>query len=319
MKKLLYITVLIAAFGCETEINPRLNNAAEIMVVDAWITQKLERQVIRVTTSQPYFDNSVPSKIAGAIVQIEDLESGDQYIFEEASDGYFWEPSGLPFGEVGHTYRLTVTSGGETFEAFSRLGRVPPVDTITFKYNPKDFLLAEPYFTSEFMATDPVGEGDTYWVKAWKNDVFLGKPEELNMVYDGGFSASNSADGEAFILPIRRDFINPLDKASDKDTKFIPPYQVGDSLTVEIHSLDHAAFYFLFGVYFNINRPGGFGELFAFPLANSNTNLKSTDSNSVTNVAGFFNVSAVSTRGQKLSQPMADKIEHDASHTRDDY
>lgn len=119
------------------------------------------------------------------------------------------------------------------------------------------------------MATGPLGEGDAYWVKAWKNDVFLGKPEEPNMVYDGGFSASNSVDGEVSILPIRRDFINPLDKANDNDTQFIPPYQVGDSITVEIHSLDHAAFDFLIGVYFNINRPGGFGELFAFPLTNS--------------------------------------------------
>jgi hypothetical protein len=75
------------------------------------------------------------------------------------------------------------------------------------------------------------------------------------------------------------------------------------------------AFNFLFGAYFNINRPGGFAELFAFPLANSTTNLKSTDSNSVTNVAGFFNVSAVSTRGQKLTQPLADEIEHEANLT----
>ena len=49
-----------------------------------------------------------------------------------------------------------------------------------------------------------------------------------------------------------------------------------------------------------------FAELFAMPLTNSSTNLKSANKNSITNVAGFFNVAAVSASGKRLTQKIAD-------------
>lgn len=303
----LYIFLIAVIVGCETTITPDLDNAAEIIVVDAWVNQKMERQEIRVTRSQPYFNNTVPSKISGATVFIEDLNSGEIYTFQEGTDNYYWDPEEAPLGHAGHEYRLSVSLEGEVFEAFARLGRVPPIDTIIYKYKPEDLLFKEGYFNAEFVAADPVGEGDAYWVKAWKNGTFLGKPEELNMVYDGGFSKSNAVDGQVFLLPIRRDFVNPLDRHPENNNEFIPPYLVGDSLSVEIHSLDPLAFDFLFGVYFHINRPGGFAELFSFPLANATTNLKNTDPTSTIPVAGFFNVAAVSARGSKLTQQTAEE------------
>lgn len=307
MKNILYILLILSLFACEQEIHPKLKEAERVIVIDAWLTQKMEPQHIRITRSQGYFDNSQPQKISGATVEVEDLTTGEKYLFAESTNSYVWQPTGQPFGNVGHSYLLRVTVNGETFEATSRLGRVPTIDSITFKYNPKDFVQKEPYFTAEYMAVDPAGRGDAYWVKAWKNGTFLGKPEELNMVFDGGFSASNSADGQVFILPVRRDFINPLDNHPQKKNEFLPPYTIGDSVHVEIHSLDHAAFDFLFAVYFHINRPGGFGELFSMPLANSPTNLKSTKAGSTTNIAGFFNVSAVSGRGKRLTNDLADE------------
>lgn len=306
MKKLIYLSLIAVISACETTITPELDTAEEIMVVDAWIIQKMERQEIRITRSQPYFDNSVPAKISGASVVVEDLNTGITYEFQEGSTSYYWDPMDAPFGVTGHNYRLTVSSEGETFEAYSKLGRVPPVESIKFKYNQEDYLIKEAYYTAEFMVTDPLGVGDAYWIKAWRNGIFLGKPEEINIAFDGGFSAGQSVDGHPFISPIRRDYINPLDKKKEKENEFIPPYLVGDSLHIEIHSLDPAAFDFLFGVFFHTNRPGGFGELFSYPLANASTNLLSTDEHSTTNMAGFFNVASVSSGGKKLTQEIAD-------------
>ena len=306
MKNILYILLIAAIFGCETTINPELDSPAEIMVVDAWINNKMERQEIRITRSQPYFDNSRPAKIPGAVVTVEDLNTGIIYEFQEGEDSYFWVPEDAPFGEVGHRYKLRVSSEGETFEAFSRMGRVPAVDSVLFEFNPKNFAITEDFYSAEFLATDPAGIGDTYWIKAWKNGNFLGKPEELNVAYDAGFSAGQPVDGILFIAPIRGNFVNPLDENPEKENEILPPYQVGDSLYVEIHSLDPLAFEFLFVVARQINRPGGFAELFALPLANATTNLKSTSENSETEVAGFFNVAAVSSGGETLSQELAD-------------
>lgn len=306
MNKIIYLTLIACTFlGCQTTITPELSPAENILVVDAWINQKMERQSIKITRSQPYFENSAPVKIDGAIVLVKDLTTGTNYEFKEGLADYFWDPVSTPFGIVGHHYQLTVTVDGETFEAFARLGRVPRIDSIKFAYNPDDLLIKKEYYTAEFNAIEPEGVGDTYWIKAWKNGVYLNKPSELNMAYDASFTPGQSVDGQQFIIPLRKTFINPLDENPLKENEFIPPYLVGDSVHIEIHSIDPLAFEFLFAVYFQINRPGGFAELFSMPLANTITNIKSADPNSTTNVAGFFNVSAVSSRGQKLTQEIA--------------
>jgi hypothetical protein len=310
MKKIIYLSLISGFFltSCEKTINPPLEKPEEIMVVDAWINQKIERQEIRITKSQSYFDNSVPVKIANATVTVEDLTSGMKYNFKEGAKSYYWDPVGkTPFGAVGHHFKLTIVTKSETFEAFSHQGRVPPIDSIKFKYNKEDLLVKQDYYTAEFVATDPVGLGDHYWIKAFKNGAYLNKPAELNMAADAGFTSGQSVDGQVFIIPVRKDFINPLDEIKSKKGTFSPPYLVGDSVHVEIHSIDPLAFEFLFGLYFQINRPGGFAELFAMPPSNSKTNIVSANKKSTTNVAGFFNVASVSSGGKKLTKEIADK------------
>lgn len=314
MKKILYIVLIALGFACETTINPALEGAEGVLVIDAWVNQKMERQEIRITRSQSYFDNSPPTKVAGAVVAIEDLNNGAVYSFQEGTDSYFWEPKNAPFGETGHKYRLTVTTNGETFEATSTLGRQVAVDSIMFHYEPKDFIIKEPHYKAEFLATDPVGLGDVYWIKAWKNDQFLGRPGEMNIAVDGGFTESQAVDGQAFMLPIRLDLINPLDKVPDKQNEFLPPYLPGDKVYVEIHSIDRQAFDFLWAVYYHANHPGGLTELFTIPLANAPTNIKNTQNSttqnsttqkSTTKVAGFFNVAAVGAKAQVLTPEIA--------------
>lgn len=305
MRYLLSILIAFTLLGCETTIHPELEQAEKIIVVDAWVNQKMERQKIAVTRSQSYFDNGSPQKISNAEVIVYDLTSGTVYHFEEGDDAYYWEPQSSPFGTIGNDYRLTVDVDGERFEAFSHLGRVPSIDSIEFSFNKKDLLVSEDYFSAEFKALEPAGVGDTYWIKAWKNGHHLNKPGELNMTFDASFTPGQSVDGQQFIIPIRRDFINPLDENPDKKNEILPPYVVGDSVYVEIHSIDPMAYEFLFGVYYNINRPGGFAELFSTPLANSTTNILNMDKNSTTMAAGFFNASAISGRGQRLTPELA--------------
>lgn len=312
MRYLYFIAVAFVLLSCETTIHPQLEQAEKIIVVDAWVNQKMERQKISVTRSQSYFDNSAPVKISNAEVVVHDLTSGEVYLFEEGDDAYYWQPTSSPFGVVGHQYRLIVAVDGETFEAFSRLGRVPPIDSIEFSFNKKNLLVSEDYFTAEFKALEPAGVGDTYWIKAWKNGHHLNKPGELNMTYDASFTPGQSVDGQQFIIPIRKDFINPLDENPEKKNEMLPPYEVGDSVYVEIHSLDPMAYEFLFGVYFHITRPGGFAELFSMPLANATTNILNQNKNSKTMAAGFFNVSAISGRGQRLTPALAEAAKQKA-------
>ena len=81
-----------------------------------------------------------------------------------------------------------------------------------------------------------------------------------------------------------------------------------------IHSVTYEAFDFLNKTAIQINRPGGFSELFAVSLSNVPTNLVVTNvsDNSINPnypVVGFFNVSSVHGMGNTLDDEEIEKIE----------
>lgn len=290
----------ILAMSCEDKINPSLEYAAPVLVVDAWLNNKPETQVISLTQSQPYFENSNPAGVSGAVVSVKDPK-GKTFSFTEDDKkpgNYLWKPAlNEVFGTVGDTYTLTIQISGERFESSSRMGRVPPIDSITFEAD-KRLGSKEPITRAEFWATDPVGTGDAYWIRSYKNGVMLNKPSEINFAYDAGFSEGGVTDGVTFITPIRRR-INPNDK--DANGKALSPFVGGDSVNVQIHSVTKQAFNYLNQVSIQTDRPGGFQELFSTPLANVSTNISNTNTNG-SKALGFFNVSAVSLAGKRLKE-----------------
>lgn len=73
----------------------------------------------------------------------------------------------------------------------------------------------------------------------------------------------------------------------------------GDSIYVEIHSISNEAYFFLTQIIIETNREGGFGALFATPLANVATNIIPDNEDNL--VAGFFNIASVSGNGSRLT------------------
>ena len=285
-------------FSCETGINPTLEIAEPVYGVDAWINNKPEAQVIVLTKSQPYFDNTLPSGISGATVKVTD-EKGFVYTFLEdnAKRGtYVWTPnSNEAFGKIGFSYQLDIQVGGETLKATSKMGRVPVIDSVTY-YTEKRLGTEDVVTFGQFWATDPAGPHDSYWIRTYKNGALLGKPSEINIAYDAGASSGGLTDGVTFIQPIRQGI-----NSSDKDTseKRMNPIASGDSLNVQIHSITLSAFDHLYGVKIQTDRPGGFAELFATPLANVSTNIINANEKG-TKTQGFFNVAAVSSSGKRF-------------------
>jgi hypothetical protein len=293
----------IAAAGvfaaCETVVFPELPFAEPQLVVDAWVNNKEEPQIIKLSLTQPYFQNTLPPPVSGALVQINGSD-GAVYVFTEADTAagtYVWVPSpGAPLGAMGVSYTLTVQAQGETYTATTYMGRVPPIDSITFLLQKGNQFIDDLYL-AEFWAVDPPEPGDAYWIKTWKNGRLLNKPSEINLAYDAGFSRGSNFNGVNFIAPIRRG-INPFDQ--DERGRFLSPYLPGDSVYVEIHSLSEASFDFLTLVVLQTDRPGGFSELFATPLSNVPTNIKNVNP-SGKGALGFFNVAAVSGKGRRFN------------------
>jgi hypothetical protein len=214
--------------------------------------------------------------------------------FSEQNDQgvYVWTstPAAPVIGDIGHSYDLTVSIEGAIYTASSQMNRVPAVDSITFRFEKGNSFFPDSYF-GELYALDFEGPGDTYWIKTWKNGTLLSKPSEILVAYDAGFSAGGNIDGITFIQPIR-DGINPFEQ--DEDDNFLSPYSPGDSVYAEIHSITNDTFDFFSQLAIQTDRPGGFGELFATPLANVPSNIRWNPESSMGRAVGFFNVAAVS-------------------------
>lgn len=295
------LLVFIGFWSCEDVIEVELPKSDPVVVIDAWINNKPDTQSIKVLRSLPYFENSFLPGFNEAVVRVEDLTDNITYTFDKAEgEGeYIWLPTaGRPtFGAIGNDYRLVVQIGGAVYESFATMNRVPDIDSINYRFEKGNSFFPDSYFAGVY-ATDPVGPGDAYWIKAWKNGEYLNKPSEINISFDAGGSPGALVDGIPFIQPIR-DGINPFD--TDENDEFLSPYLPGDSVYVEVHSISYDAYVFLNEVRIQTDRPGGFAELFAQPLANVSSNIlivgESTDA---TEAIGFFTMSAVSTDGRRL-------------------
>lgn len=297
MKRLLIIFSLLIFFGCEEEISVDLKDAPPAYVVDAWINDKQEMQTIKLSLTQPYFDNSEPTPVTGANVIVTD-NNNTVFSFIETSPGnYTWDPNATSdkINGIGNQYSLSITVDGQNLSAISELNRVPTVDSIIYTYKEERNVFQPAGYYAEFLATDMVGAGDSYWIKAFKNGVLLNNPFDLNIAFDAGFNEGGNIDGVVFIQPIQ-DAVTPLNDDLDE----IVPYVPGDSLYVEIHSITNEAFEFLQQVQIQTQRDGGFDEIFSEPLENVTTNIANDTPNSSIKVIGFFNVASVSGRGRKL-------------------
>lgn len=360
MKKFIYLLAALWIFtGCETEVNPNLSEPANIVVVDAWLTNQGLTQHINVTRSQAYFENEAPPKIADAVVTVTDLTDPGiaPYVFQETEERYTWHSTdGNPLGIVGHTYELEVVVDGVTYMSRTTMNDVPEIDSLTFRLEEGNSFFDD-LIIAEFFATDLEGVDDTYWIRSWKNGQYLGEPDEIVVAYDAAFGADPDNDNLLFIQPIR-DAPNPFESAHSGD--LLSPYMLpdtflisrdtifdrsgsiygiiseemilvddeneyvsedidviplederytlrndtlfvaGDSVYVEIHAISNDAWFFMNQVIIETTRTGGFGALFATPLANVSTNIvPETPEN---RVAGFFNIAAVSSAGRRLNE-----------------
>lgn len=280
---------LIAAaifFGtsCTDVIDVETDPAESLLVVDAWINDQTEPQTIRLTKSQPYFDNSLTDAATGATVTVVSSE-GATFDFVDNGDGnYVWTPTTAgEIGAAGTSYTLTIEWDGQTYSAETILNPAPTVDSISQEFRVDDLSGPDGIYTN-FFARDLPGLGNTYWIKTFKNGEFLNKPIEMNLAYDASFSGGSETDNLIFIPPIREATNRIPDPDSDEED--LAPWEVGDEILVEIHAISNLAFDFLFLA--REQMTNGENTIFAVPLANTSGNVRNTATNE--RALGFFDV-----------------------------
>jgi len=295
---LLGLVLLVGFSSCEEVVDLKVPDSNQFFVVDASLTNLPGSQKIRLYKSQNYFDNNPPESIQGAKVFVVDSE-GTRYEFKENTSIkglYEWSPNNNQvFGKIGAIYQLSIDWNGEQLEAFSKMNRVPAIDSIRYKKTTASFRQRgegkpDEGFEARFYATDPVGVGDCYRLKAYKNGKLFDGPENLTVMYDSNFQKGAQGDGLMFITPVRSSISPEL-------------YLEGDSLKVELLSITEGQFDFYFQARQELNNAG----LFSRPAANIPTNVMNKNKSSKWQGAGWFGVSAVSIKTIKIEASKASK------------
>ena len=303
MKRIIITLILFIIFSCEDIITPDLPINEPILVVDAWLNNQTENQIIRLSTTQDYLDTESAPQVTGAEVNITD-ESGNLFNFIESEPGeYIWEPDQIKanLGQVGTSFYLNILHNGKEINGQSYMNRTSTIDSVNFVRGQ----FPEGSYYAEFWSREEKGIGDAYWIKSYKNGIYQNGIADIITCIDAGASSEGAViDGIPFIPPIRRGITR---FETDDDGSFVSPFKKGDSLYVEIHSVTFEAFDFLNKTAIQINRPGGFAELFAVSLSNVPSNLIAEDTE--LKVLGFFNVSAVHGMGNTLDDEEIEKIE----------
>ncbi len=302
MSKFQYIVLFLGmgffTFSCEDVIDVDADFTEAQLVVDAWLNNMDTTQTVFLSLSQDYFDATLPPAITDAQVTLTNTTSGTIIPFEHKSNGaYEWTPSASEtIGLLGDEFVLTVEYNNFTYEAASAMNPAPPVDSIAYEFREEEFGFPEGIY-AQFYARDIVGQGNTYWIKTYKNGTFLNKPSELNLSADGTFDLGSAADGIVFIPPIR-ELVNRISDPDTEDNEDVPPYAEGDHIRVEIHALTNEAFRFMQVAQEQMTN--GDNGIFALPVANSPSNVFGVQSDAP-QALGFFNVGQV-TAGEVVIQ-----------------
>lgn len=281
MKRLLIIPAAFLFFSCEDVISIDVKEGKQQLVVDAWLTDEVREQQVTLTLSQPYFDQGTPLPALGAEVYVIRQDSTLFRFNDFDNDGvYTYTPRNRNFLRINEMTGLYIKYRDEEYYAISQLKRVPIIDSlkyqsITLPIKPENS--PQSGFLAQFFATDFEGEGDTYLVRSYKNDVLRARSNEYTLSYDGGLSPGSGSDGMLFLQPVRMGINSGLFVDQDK-------------VTVELHSIPLDAYFFLYQVQSETNN----GGIFSTPPANIPSNIFNRNPESTEKAVGLFFVSRVS-------------------------
>lgn len=160
------ITIIVFAASCTKVIDLKLGNNSGQLVIEGDLTDISGPQYITLSRNVPFSNTNNYPPVSGAVVYITD-ESGAQYFFKEGPAGTYVNQrySGLPES----AYRMTVETGGVTYEATSEMPALVRLDSITSKPSPLNNGSNSREITVHFQ--DPAGIANQYRFVMFVNNV----------------------------------------------------------------------------------------------------------------------------------------------------
>ena len=271
LNKLYILIGIVALSACERIVDIEIPSEDPVLVVESQITNIKDLWKVRLTSSQPYFDQTEIDEISSAQVSITGTDGSSQ-ILVHTDTGMFVSPDSVQC-IPGESYTLKIEYKGELFEATEKMPNGFPIDTIAFYNLPENngFIEAGIYVFIQGKENDY--EGDSYLWKFYINDTF-----------QEGFGAilENDEFGDVTYLNQKID-VNDLLGGIARGVIPRPfPFKVeeGDVIRVEQFNLSPQYFQYIIDLQTQLGRSG---SPFDPPPANPNDNISN-------GAIGYFSV-----------------------------
>ena len=213
-KYILGFIALSGLFSCQKVITIELNKTNPQLVIDARINDLPGPYTVTLSQTTDYFTPGTYPTISGAKISITDNGTSTDNLIEVSPGTY--KTVNLK-GTPGHTYVLNISYNGKTYTAQTTMpqpvGIDNLVDTLTIGRNGRERITLRGFFT------DPVGTDNYYNMHFYRNDSLLDSNRYI--IY-----SDKLVDGKQADIPYRRGF------------------NIGDSVTMELLSIDKATYDF---------------------------------------------------------------------------
>lgn len=254
-------------FSCMDTIELDVKSYEPMVVVDGEINNKDDVQSLRLSITQPYFQNSQKSIIDEAVVNLyEDNTLIGTYTYTQEGE-YLLDYK----GKIGSEYILEITlpdiqkhkhfSGKVILSKVETLNPVSEISDLRYEYRNESLVFEEGYYLL-LDTYDPKGKGDNYRWKVKVNGTVSNDPRQIMVLED------DRIDGNV---------IEGLDLTFE-------PFQEGDEIVVYQQSISNTFYSYLYDIYMQALTQESF---FDSPAYNPKSNLTSDIP-----VVGYFSASA---------------------------
>lgn len=218
--------ILLATLGlfflsCEKKIDVDLDSIPPRLVVDGVVKDGMNRFQVQLSMTANFFDVNEFPAVNGASVTIRD-QDGNTFPLTQDGDGLYQseEEDGVP----GNTYSIEVVSEGETYAASNTMVEPVAIDSVTYEwFDDEDFVFLEEEDFGYYVTVHHPDEGGV--ANYYQYRVFLNgepfEPRQNKELTDDEFFDGNQVEQFMF------------------DQFFI-----GDTVRVELWSLDEQSFYY---------------------------------------------------------------------------
>jgi len=270
MKHLKYILVLLISLtSCSDIIDIELNSAVTRIVVEAKITDQNTPAMVYLSRTTDYFNPKEPERVTGASVKIS-ITSGQSTQLVEMDQGVY--QSSFFIGISHETYTITIEDGSQVYSAASRLPTKVQIDSLVIEwypgFNPNDSLGGG--YALNCWYTDPGSEANFYIFTAEKLNKLVDPESEFPQTPVKILASDVLANGKPGLMNLNRQGF----------------YEIGDSVLVEIISIDQYTYNYLD----QLGEVSGGGPSFG-------SSAPANPENNISNGAmGYFSAQAVDSR-----------------------